>query len=208
MLLVNDVRFRWPGGSELRYELSVAAGEICAVQGPSGVGKTTLLELISGFEQPHHGHIVYDGCDLTALAPWDRPVTTIFQSDNLFGHLTCRMNILLGIGRERHPDAATLQELDNNFVRLGVDGLQDRLPAEISGGQQQRIALIRAIMRAQPILLLDESFSALDWDLRIGCLDALQDLVSRRKIATLLVSHDERDATYLGCNVHKLEPSQ
>ena len=88
MLLVDDVRFAWPGGTPLSYSLTLAAGNILSLQGPSGVGKTTLLELIAGFETPQAGEIRWHDRVLNNLSPWDRPVTTVFQADNLFAYLT------------------------------------------------------------------------------------------------------------------------
>ena len=97
------------------------------------------------------------------------------------------------------------RQIDEAFIRLGIDDLQARLPSAISGGQQQRVALARALLRNQPILLLDESFSALDWDTRTGCFDALMSLCEDRGMAVILVSHDDRDANYLGCDVLSLD---
>ena len=85
------------------------------------------------------------------------------------------------------------------FAQLGLEGLQHRMPSQVSGGQQQRVALVRALIRACPILLLDESFSALDWEMRKECFDALKDVVTSHDMAAVLVSHDTRDAAYLGC---------
>ena len=112
--------------------------------------------------------------------------------------------MLIAIGAERNPSASILDAVHASFVQLGLAGLQDRLPSQISGGQQQRVALVRAMMRKTPILLLDESFSALDWDLRTECFDALQTVVNSHDMAAILVSHDERDAVYLKCGVHQL----
>lgn len=206
MLTIEQLRFSYSADVSFTYDLDVAIGSITALQGPSGVGKTTLLELIAGFQMPASGTIAWRGADISHLPPWERPITTVFQADNLFGHLDCMANVLIGMGMEKRPSKATLAAVDHCFERLGIAGLQRRMPHQISGGQQQRVALVRALMRARPILLLDESFSALDWDLRTGCFDALQDIVASEQIAALLVSHDERDAAYLGCAVAKLGP--
>ena len=182
------------------YEFQVQPAEILAIQGPSGVGKTTLLDLIAGFETQDGGSISWQGKAFHNEMPWDRPVTTVFQSDNLFDHLTCEHNVSIGIT----GTSVSQQRLDSAFVELGIDGLQTRLPNQISGGQQQRVALARALLRDQPILLLDEGFSALDWDMRTGCFDALKAPCSNRGMAVLLVSHDDRDAAYLGCKIMRL----
>jgi len=201
MLEVDRLSFERPGGLAFHYDFTLAAGEILAVQGPSGVGKTTLLDLIAGFESHLTGLLAWDGIEFSALPPWERPVTTVFQSDNLFAHLSCRENVTIAL------DGATIAatEVDGAFARLDIDGLQARLPEEISGGQQQRVALVRALLRDRPILLLDESFSALDWPTRRGCFDALQEIATTRRMAVIFVSHDERDAAYLECDVLKLD---
>ncbi|NBR02434.1 MAG: ATP-binding cassette domain-containing protein [Alphaproteobacteria bacterium] len=201
MLEVDRLSFERPGGLAFHYDFTLAAGEILAVQGPSGVGKTTLLDLIAGFESHLTGRLAWDGIEFSTLPPWERPVTTVFQSDNLFAHLSCRENVTIAL------DGATIAatEVDGAFARLDIDGLQARLPEEISGGQQQRVALVRALLRDRPILLLDESFSALDWPTRRGCFDALQEIATTRRMAVIFVSHDERDAAYLECDVLKLD---
>ena len=198
MLRIEGLRFSWGEDFHFTYDLSVASGEILAVQGPSGVGKTTLLELIAGFQMPTAGNLTWDDKDLVPLPPWQRPVTTVFQADNLFSHLSCLDNVLIGLGPEEKPTPALHTYIDEYFTQLGLKGLQSRMPSQISGGQQQRVALVRALIRARPILLLDESFSALDWDMRKECFDALKTVVASHEMATLLVSHDTRDAEYLG----------
>lgn len=200
MLDVKDLRFRRPGGQEFSYYFTLEAGHILAVQGVSGVGKTTLLDLIAGFETPDSGTISWMGRPFSASSPWERPVTTVFQDDNLFAHLTCRQNVALGLALPESRET----DIDAAFESLGIGGLQSRYPDEISGGQQQRVALARALLRDRPVLLLDESFSALDWNTRQDCFDALQELATTRGMAVLIVSHDERDAAYLGCHVMTL----
>jgi thiamine transport system ATP-binding protein len=200
MLDVQNLAFSRSGDLHFHYEFQVQPAEILAIQGPSGVGKTTLLDLIAGFETQDGGSISWQGKAFHNEMPWDRPVTTVFQSDNLFDHLTCEHNVSIGIT----GTSVSQQRLDSAFVELGIDGLQTRLPNQISGGQQQRVALARALLRDQPMLLLDEGFSALDWDMRTGCFDALKDLCNTRVMSILLVSHDDRDAAYLGCKIMRL----
>lgn len=204
MLRIEGLRFSWGEDFHFTYDLSVASGEILAVQGPSGVGKTTLLELIAGFQTPTAGNLTWDDKDLVPLPPWQRPVTTVFQADNLFSHLSCLDNVLIGLGPEERPTPALHTYIDEYFTQLGLEGLQSRMPSQISGGQQQRVALVRALIRTRPILLLDESFSALDWDMRKECFDALKTVVASHEMAALLVSHDTRDAEYLGCRELRL----
>ena len=208
MLTVKQLRYSWPSGVGFAFDFTLDAGRILAVQGPSGSGKTTLLELLAGFLPPHSGALCWQGRDLLSLAPWERPITTVFQANNLFDHLDCRSNVLIGLGPPglHRPAPELLARIDAGFDALGIGGLQRRFPGEISGGQQQRVTLVRALLRARPILLLDESFNALDWATRADCFDALVALVQRQRMATLIVSHDERDARYLECDVLPVEP--
>ena len=196
MLEIRNVSFTRPGDLSFSYDITVAEGEILAVQGPSGVGKTTLLDLIAGFEYPDSGSISWNGSNFLASPPWERPVTTVFQSDNLITHLTCLKNVRIGLPSSKKDDPSAI---DAAFARLGIDGLQNRLPDAISGGQQQRVVLARALLRDKPVLLLDESFSALDWPTRQGCFDSLREITEARRMAVLFVSHDERDSAHLGC---------
>ena len=135
MLEVGKVRFRRSAGIEFSYDFAVSAGEILAVQGASGAGKTTLLDLIAGFETPLEGKICWNGKDFTALPPWRRPVTTVFQADNLFAHLTCRRNVEIALS-----DEVTSTEIDEAFSRLSIDGLQasclTRYPEASSNGSR------------------------------------------------------------------------
>ena len=204
MLQIDGLCFNWTEDLHFTYGLCVARGEILAIQGQSGVGKTTLLELIAGFQVPTAGKLAWDGLDLLALPPWQRPVTTVFQADNLFAHLTCLNNVLVGLGTKEKLRPNLLNQIQDYFEQLGLTGLQHRMPSQISGGQQQRVAFVRALMRARPILLLDESFSALDLEMRQECFDVLKTVVKSQNMAVLLVSHDRRDAEYLECRELRL----
>ena len=165
MLLIEDCRLAYPG-FEARYSLAVARGELCAVVGPSGGGKTTLLHLIAGFEKSTAGRLLFDGRDLAPLTPAERPVALVFQDHNLFPHLTAADNVALGIKASLRLSADERERGNEALAAVGMSGLSARKPGEMSGGQRQRVALARALASRRPLLLLDEPFGALDPGLR------------------------------------------
>lgn len=178
----------------MRFTLSVRQGEQVAVLGPSGAGKSTLLNLIAGFLQPASGSIRIDDREHTSTPPSQRPVSMLFQENNLFSHLTVRENIGLGI----HPGLKLTPPQQQKLLRIaeqmGLSPLLDRLPDELSGGQRQRAALARCLVREQPVLLLDEPFSALDPALRQEMLALVSDVCQRQQLTLLMVSHSVEDA--------------
>ena len=146
----------------MRFSLTVERGEQVAILGPSGAGKSTLLNLIAGFLTPASGLLTLDGVDHTTTPPSRRPVSMLFQENNLFSHLTVAQNIGLGLNPGLKLNAAQQKKMHAIAHQMGIDNLMARLPGELSGGQRQRVALARCLVREQPILLLDEPFSALD----------------------------------------------
>jgi thiamine transport system ATP-binding protein len=187
--------------SEFVFNLTVNRGEIAVVSGRSGAGKSTLLNLIAGFLTPDQGQIIWQGQDLAGTVPADRPLSMIFQNDNLFDHLTCRSNVALGLRPSLSLSKAEWQAVDAAMDELGILAVQRRLPRAISGGQQQRVALARALIRAvsqnRQLLLFDEPFSALDPDTRGDCIDRVKHLVASKNMAALVVSHNPDDAVGL-----------
>ncbi|WP_159869729.1 MULTISPECIES: thiamine ABC transporter ATP-binding protein ThiQ [unclassified Raoultella] len=193
MLKLNDVTWLYQH-LPMRFTLSVQRGERIAVLGPSGAGKSTLLNLIAGFLPPASGSIVIDGEPHTATPPARRPVSMLFQENNLFNHLTIRQNIGLGM----HPGLKLSAGQNANLLaiaeQMGIDSLLERPPGELSGGQRQRAALARCLVREQPVLLLDEPFSALDPALRQEMLILVAEVCQRRSLTLLMVSHSVEDA--------------
>ena len=193
MLKLNDVTWLYQH-LPMRFTLSVERGERIAVLGPSGAGKSTLLNLIAGFLPPASGSLLIDGEKHNATPPAQRPVSMLFQENNLFNHLTVRQNIGLGI----HPGLKLNREQRAQVTaiagQMGMDTLLDRLPGELSGGQRQRAALSRCLVRQQPVLLLDEPFSALDPALRQEMLTLVADVCQRQQLTLLMVSHSVEDA--------------
>ncbi|WP_145599431.1 thiamine ABC transporter ATP-binding protein ThiQ [Yersinia alsatica] len=178
----------------MRFDLRVQPGERVAILGPSGAGKSTLLSLIAGFLQPVSGRMLLNNQDHTHTAPAQRPVSMLFQENNLFSHLTVEQNIGLGLHpglKLNHEQKLLLRQIAQ---QVGLEKCLDRLPAQLSGGQRQRAALARCLVRSQPILLLDEPFSALDPALRNEMLQLVDQICSQRQLTLLMVSHNLDDA--------------
>lgn len=173
---------------------AVPQGARVALIGPSGAGKSTLLLAIAGFLPLAAGRILMAGQNLAALAPGDRPLSLLFQDQNLFPHLTIAQNLGLGINpslklsADQH--ARILQALD----RVGLSGMGERKPASLSGGQQGRASLARALLRSRPLLLLDEPFAALGPALKAEMLDLVTEVATETAATVLLVTHDPDDA--------------
>ena len=178
----------------MRFTLSVARGEQIAILGPSGAGKSTLLNLIAGFLTPASGNMVIDGEDHTTTPPSRRPVSMLFQENNLFSHLSVQQNIGLGLNPGLKLNASQREKILHIAQQMGIDSLLERLPGELSGGQRQRVALARCLVREQPILLLDEPFSALDPALRQEMLTLVAEVCREKQMTLLMVSHSVEDA--------------
>ena len=193
MLKLTDVTWLYQH-LPMRFTLSVRRGELIAVLGPSGAGKSTLLNLIAGFLQPANGSITLNGHDHTRTPPAARPVSMLFQENNLFTHLNVRQNIGLGMHPGLRLNAVQQQKLSDIALQMGIGDLLERLPGELSGGQRQRVALARCLVREQPVLLLDDPFSALDPALRQEMLLLVKEVCGRQQLTMLMVSHSVEDA--------------
>ena len=193
MLKLTDVTWLYEH-LPMRFTLSVRQGERIAVLGPSGAGKSTLLNLIAGFLQPASGSIVIDNGEFTYAPPAKRPVSMLFQENNLFNHLTVWQNIALGMDPGLKLSAAQRQTLEAIAEQMGLSAFINRLPGELSGGQRQRVALARCLVREQPLLLLDEPFSALAPARRQEMLSLVEEVCEREQLTMLMVSHSIEDA--------------
>jgi thiamine transport system ATP-binding protein len=193
MLRLENLALVYPG-FRLTADWVAEAGEIIAVIGPSGAGKSTLLMTIAGFLSPASGRIFWDEQDLTQLPAAQRPVSMLFQDQNLFPHLTIAQNLGLALSTSLRLDRAQVARVATVLDRLGLTGLGQRRPAELSGGQQGRAALGRVLLQNRPILLLDEPFAALGPALKADLLTLVQEIATEAKTLVLLVTHDPRDA--------------
>ncbi|MGR3761126.1 thiamine ABC transporter ATP-binding protein [Roseobacteraceae bacterium NS-SX3] len=182
------------GGYLVRADLEIAAGACVAVIGPSGAGKSTLAEAIAGFLPLRSGRILWEGQDLSRLAPGKRPVAMLFQDGNLFPHLTVAENVGLGLRADLRLSAAEEPRVDEALARVGLFGMGARKPAALSGGQQSRVALARVLVQGRDILLLDEPFAALGPALKAEMLDLVAGLARETGATVLMVSHDPADA--------------
>jgi iron(III) transport system ATP-binding protein len=179
--------------------LAIAPGELVTLVGPSGCGKSTLLRVIAGLEEPTSGTVLVDGVDVTTTPAEKRRGGLVFQSNALFGHLRVDRNIAFGLRhlpkQERRERVAEMLEL----VKLG--NLAHRYPHQLSGGEQQRIALARALAPRPPVVLLDEPYGALDEVLREELGWEVKEILSQRDTAAILVTHDRHEAMTLGDRV-------
>lgn len=182
------------GSFALRANWSVQSGDRIAIIGPSGAGKSTLLMALAGFLPLNQGRILWNGQDLAEIAPGDRPMTMLFQDQNLFPHLTVLQNLGLGLSPGLRLTPAQTEQIGLTLDQVGLGGLAMRKPAELSGGQQGRVALARALLRARPVLLLDEPFAALGPALKSEMLDLLDQVATATGAAVLMVTHDPNDA--------------
>ncbi|MCW5697855.1 MAG: ATP-binding cassette domain-containing protein [Bauldia sp.] len=193
MLVLDRLALTWPDFSVL-YDLAVPRGALCSLIGPSGGGKTTLLQAVAGFARPVSGSVSFDGVDLTRLPPADRPLTILFQEHNLFPHLTAAQNIGLGLDPRLRLTALQQRQVEEALARVDLAGLGRRRPAELSGGQRQRVAIARAIVRDKPLMLLDEPFTGLDPGLRQDMIALVDTLRRERGLTVLMAIHTPADA--------------
>ena len=186
---------------ENRYNFSLEAnrGEIVGIIGASGNGKSTLLDLISGFLEPLSGSIVFDNHEITKLPPEKRPITILFQNHNLFEHLSVEKNIMLGVKNSQ------TKQIDKILQDVGLEGNQKKRASALSGGQQQRVALARALLRDKPILLLDEPFTGLDFQTREEMLKLVLNITKSKNICTIMVTHDLNDCEKIADKTYEVK---
>src|SRR5690606_24766971 len=178
-------------------DLPLPAGAPVAVIGPSGSGKTTLLSAVAGFVPLASGRILWEGAPISELRPGVRPVSTLFQDQNLFPHLTVAQNVGLGLRPDLRLDRRQQEAVAQALAQVGLEGLGRRLPGQLSGGQQGRVALARILLRKRPLLLLDEAFSALGPALKTEMLDLTRRIAAGSGATILMVTHAPADALHM-----------
>ncbi|MBU2710410.1 ATP-binding cassette domain-containing protein [Zooshikella harenae] len=185
------------------YSAQLKSGQLCALTGASGVGKSTLLEAITGLLPVTSGQLFWQGERFDQCVPGQRPVTMLFQQQNLIEHLDVLTNIALGVSPSAKLTVQQQQTLQQITERLAITELLACSPLSLSGGQRQRVALARCLLRQKPLLLLDEPFSALDPNLRHECLQLTHELQQQFGLTVLLVTHfPEEVASIADCYWH------
>jgi len=188
--------------------LQIYRGEMFALVGASGCGKTTLLRMLAGFVQPTSGRIVIDGVEMGDVPPHERPVNMMFQSYALFPHMTVEANVGYGLRRLPLEAAARRHRIQEALDMVQLGALAQRKPHQLSGGQRQRVALARALIRRPKVLLLDEPLSALDKKLREQTQFELMDLQYKVGITFIVVTHDQDEAMALATRIAVMDRGQ
>ncbi|MBO5621961.1 MAG: ABC transporter ATP-binding protein [Butyrivibrio sp.] len=174
--------------------LDIYENSFVTLLGPSGCGKTTTLRIIGGFEKPDQGRVVFDGQDITSLAPNKRQLNTVFQKYALFTHMSIEENIAFGLKIKNKPDSYIKDKIRYALKLVNLEGFEKRMPDSLSGGQQQRIAIARAIVNEPKVLLLDEPLGALDLKMRQDMQYELKRLKEELGITFIYVTHDQEEA--------------
>ncbi|MDD1677422.1 MAG: ATP-binding cassette domain-containing protein [Methanomicrobiales archaeon] len=182
-------------------DLRVGTGEYCCIMGPSGAGKTVLLECIAGLHRPSEGRILIRGKDVTAMVPEQRRISIVYQDYSLFPHLTGYENVAFGLRMQKIDPDRIRTDVISMLEKFRIAYLLDRYPSTMSGGEQQRVALARALIVQPEILLLDEAFAALDPVSRQQCMHDLRTLQQSRKLTVIHVTHAWDEAHILADRV-------
>src|SRR5210317_178136 len=182
-------------------DLNIQKGEIFALLGASGCGKTTLLRLLAGFEIPTDGQITIDGEDMQSIQPYNRPVNMMFQSYALFPHMTVAKNIAFGLKQDRLPRADIKRRVDELLELVHMKAFFNRFPHQLSGGQRQRVALARSLAKRPKLLLLDEPMAALDKKLREQMQLEVVNIIERVGVTCVMVTHDQEEAMTMATRI-------
>jgi putrescine transport system ATP-binding protein len=181
--------------------LDIAKGEIFALLGSSGCGKTTLLRMLAGFETPTSGQIILNGVDLAGMPPYERPLNMMFQSYALFPHLTVWENIAFGLKRDGLPSGQVAERVEAMLKLVQLGKFAKRKPHQLSGGQQQRVALARSLAKQPQMLLLDEPLGALDKKLREQTQIELVNIIEQVGVTCVMVTHDQEEAMTMASRI-------
>ena len=181
--------------------LKVYRGELFCLLGGSGCGKTTLLRMLAGFEEPTAGRISIDGVDMAGIPPYERPVNMMFQSYALFPHMTVEQNVAFGLKQDGVPKAEIATRVADMLNLVKLTQFAKRKPYQLSGGQRQRVALARSLVKRPKLLLLDEPLGALDKKLREHTQFELVNLQEQLGVTFIVVTHDQEEAMTLATRI-------
>lgn len=176
------------------FNLHIEPGELISLLGPSGCGKTTALRMVAGLDQPDSGAVIVNGVNITGLPPSKRDMGMVFQAYSLFPNMTARENVAYGLQVRKHGKGARDKKAQELLELVDLVAQADRYPNQMSGGQQQRIALARALAIEPKVLLLDEPLSALDAKVRTQLRDEIRRVQQEVGITTIFVTHDQEEA--------------
>ena len=182
------------GVFRLAANLTVPENRFTALIGPSGAGKSTLFDAIAGFLKPEMGNISWQEKPLLDLPPGKRPVAMLLQDNNLFPHLTIGQNVGLALTQKGRLSADQKQAVEQVLNRVGLEGMENRKPSQLSGGQISRSALARLLLQDKPLWLLDEPFSALGPALKNEMLGLVKEVAEEKQATVLMITHDPQDA--------------
>lgn len=197
-LQIKDMTKKYDNGDGVEHiNLDVYEGEIVTFLGPSGCGKSTILRTIGGFLDVTSGDITIDGQSIVALPPEKRPTAMVFQSYNLWPHMTIYENLAFGLKLRKIPKKTIDEDIKKILALVSMSGCEKKYPGQLSGGQQQRIAIARSLLLKPSLLLLDEPFSALDAKIRQQMREELKKIQSDLGITVIFVTHDQEEAMAL-----------
>ena len=188
--------------------LDIEKGELFAILGGSGCGKTTLLRMLAGFEVPSEGRILIEGVDITQLPPYQRPVNMMFQSYAVFPHMTVEKNVAYGLLRDGVGKTERAKRVDEMLKMVQLNDFRKRKPNQLSGGQLQRVALARALIKRPKVLLLDEPLAALDKKLREQTQFELMNIQDELGVTFVVVTHDQEEAMTLATRIAVMDAGQ
>lgn len=203
---IQNISKVFPGTTAIHnVSLAIYKRELFSLLGESGCGKTTLLRILAGFEKPSSGRIFIDGADYTDVPAYDRPVNMMFQSYALFPHMTVEQNVAFGLKQENMPRDQIRDKVASmlNLVRMGR--FAQRKPDQLSGGQMQRVALARCLVKKPKLLLLDEPLGALDKKLREQTQFELVSIQEKLGVTFVLVTHDQEEAMTMSSRIAVME---
>ena len=181
--------------------LKIYQGEIFCLLGASGCGKTTLLRMLAGFEEPTAGKIWIDGADMAGIPPYKRPVNMMFQSYALFPHMTVEQNVAFGLKQDKTPRGEIKDRVNAMLELVKLTQFAGRKPHQLSGGQRQRVALARSLVKQPKLLLLDEPLGALDRKLREHTQFELVNIQEKLGVTFVVVTHDQEEAMTLASRI-------